>query len=39
MTMATFIKENISLELAYSSEVYSIIVMEGSMAAHRQAWC
>ena len=29
MTMATLIKENIYLELAYSSEVQSIIIMVG----------
>ena len=31
MTTATLTKENISLGLAYSSEVQSIIVMVGSM--------
>jgi hypothetical protein len=29
MTKATLIKANISLELAYSSEVHSIIIMVG----------
>jgi hypothetical protein len=33
MTMATLIKENISLRLAYNSEVWSFIIMVGSMAA------
>jgi hypothetical protein len=32
-----FKKENISLELAYSLEIQSIIIMAGSMEAHRQA--
>ena len=32
MTIATLIKHNISMGLAYSSEVESIIIMAGSMA-------
>jgi hypothetical protein len=32
-------KENISLELAYRSEVQSILVMVNNMAACRQTWC
>jgi hypothetical protein len=39
MTTATLIKENISLGLAYSSEVQSFIIMVGNMAACRQTWC
>ena len=49
MSKTTLIRENISLELAYSSEVYSIIIMAGSvvqsiinltgsMMACRQIW-
>jgi hypothetical protein len=36
MTMAAFTKENLDLEVAYSSEVQSIIVRAGSMVASRQ---
>jgi hypothetical protein len=36
MIMATLIKENISLELVYSSEVQSIIIMAGSLEVCRQ---
>jgi hypothetical protein len=36
MTTATPVKENISLGLAYSSEVWSIIAMAGSTVVHRQ---
>jgi hypothetical protein len=32
-------EENISLGLAYSSEVYSIILLKGSMVVGRQMWC
>ena len=32
-------KGNISLELAYSSQVQTIVIMVGSMAACRQTWC
>jgi hypothetical protein len=39
MTKATLIKDNIYLGMAYSSEVYSIIILAGSMAVCRQAWC
>jgi hypothetical protein len=38
MTKATLIKDNISLGLAYSSEVQSVVIMVGSLAASRQAW-
>lgn len=34
-TMTTLKKENIRLGLPYNSDVSSIIIMEGSMAAHR----
>jgi hypothetical protein len=34
-----FMKETISLGLAYSSEVQSIIFMVGSVVAHRQTRC
>jgi hypothetical protein len=37
--MATPIKENIYVGLAYSSEVPSMIVIVGSMVACRQTWC
>jgi hypothetical protein len=36
ITKATFIKENISLELAYGSEIWSIIIMEGTMKESRK---
>lgn len=38
MTMATFMKENNYLGLAYSSEVQPIIIMVGSLAVHMQGW-
>lgn len=36
---ATLIKENISLGLSYSWEVEFIVIMAGSMVAHRQTCC
>jgi hypothetical protein len=39
MMTTTLIKGNISLGLAYRSEVQSIIIMVGSMVACRQTWC
>jgi hypothetical protein len=39
MAKATLLKENISLGLAYSSKVQSIVIMTGSMMACRQTWC
>lgn len=36
---ATLIKENIALGLAYSWEVWFIIVMAGNMVGHKQTWC
>jgi hypothetical protein len=36
---AASIKENISLEPAYTSDVQSIVFMVGRMAVHRQTWC
>jgi hypothetical protein len=38
MTMDALIKENISLGLADSLEVWSIIIMAGSMGSQRQTW-
>jgi hypothetical protein len=38
MTMASPVKDNIYLGLAYSSEVQSIIIMVGNMTASRQTW-
>jgi hypothetical protein len=34
MIMATLIKDNISLELAYRSEVWSMITVAGSMVTN-----
>ena len=39
MTKATLIKANIELGLAYSVRGLVVILMVGSMAAHRQTWC
>lgn len=39
MTTATLRKDSIELQLAYSSEAQPIVIMVGSMAAHRQSWC
>ena len=39
MTIATLMKENIELGLAYSSEVWSIIAMVGNTVACQQTWC
>jgi len=36
MTIATLVKENIPLGLAYSSEVWSIIAIGRSTVVHRQ---
>jgi hypothetical protein len=39
MTMATLIKENISLGLDYGFRHKTIIIPAGSIAASRQTWC
>jgi hypothetical protein len=42
MTMATLIKDNISLEVAFSSEAWSVIDMVGDVVSssltYRQTW-
>lgn len=39
MSMETIIKEDILIGLAYSSEVYSLVIMKGSMLACRWIRC
>jgi hypothetical protein len=39
MTKSTLLKDNIRLGLPYRSEVQSVIIVGGNMAASRQTWC